>query len=105
MVMDNLRTHMSEKVRQIIEAKGCHLLFLLPAPRISHRLWSAFSQLKAFLRRAEARTHETLQEAIIQALATIIAQDAHGWFRHCGYQSADPAMYVARSWFDLYQDR
>jgi hypothetical protein len=48
----------------------------------------AFSKLKAFLRRAGARTQEALQEAIIQALATITDQDAHGWFRHCGYLPA-----------------
>jgi hypothetical protein len=33
-----------------------------------------------------ARTPETLQEALGQALLTITVQDAYGWFRHCGYQ-------------------
>jgi hypothetical protein len=47
----------------------------------------AFSKLKAFLRRMEARTPESLQEAIGQALLTITAQDAQGWFRHCGYST------------------
>jgi hypothetical protein len=47
-----------------------------------------FSKLKAFLRRVGARTHEALQEAIGQALETLTAQDAHGWFNHCGYRPA-----------------
>jgi hypothetical protein len=47
-----------------------------------------FSKLKAFLRRVGARTHEALQEAIGQALETVTAQDAHGWFNHCGYRPA-----------------
>lgn len=90
-VMDNLSTHTGEKVRQAIEARGCQLLFL-PAysPDLSP-IEEAFSKLKAFLRRVGARTSETLQEAIGQALLTITARDASGWFTHCGYQSADPA--------------
>ncbi len=44
-----------------------------------------FSKVKAFLRRVGARMHEALQEAIGQALETVTAQDAHGWFTHCGY--------------------
>ncbi len=44
--------------------------------------------LKAFLRRVGARTHEALQEAIGQALETVTAQDALGWFAHCGYWPA-----------------
>ena len=47
----------------------------------------AFSKLKAFLRWVGARTPETLQEALGQALLTITVQDAHGWFGHCGYRS------------------
>ena len=35
-----------------------------------------------------ARAHEALQEAIGQALETVTAADALGWFTHCGYQPA-----------------
>lgn len=91
-VMDNLSTHTGEKVRQVIEAKGCRLLFLPSYSPDLSPIEEAFSKLKTFLRRAEARTHETLQEAIIQALATITAQDAHGWFQHCGYRPVDFAV-------------
>jgi hypothetical protein len=34
----------------------------------------------ASLRKAQARTREALEMAITQALATITAADAHGWF-------------------------
>jgi hypothetical protein len=44
-----------------------------------------FSKVKAFLRRVGARTHEARHLAIGQALETVTAQDAHGWFTHCGY--------------------
>jgi transposase len=84
-VMDNLSTHTGEKVRQAIEARGCQLLFLPSYSPDLSPIEEAFSKLKAFLRRVGARTPEALQEAIGQALLTITVQDAHGWFRHCGY--------------------
>jgi transposase len=90
-VMDNLSIHTSEKVRQALSARGCRLLFL-PAysPDLSP-IEEAFSKLKAYLRRVGARTREALEEAIGQALTTITAADAGGWFGHCGYESVDQA--------------
>jgi transposase len=86
-ILDNLSTHTGEKVRQAIEARECQLLFLPSYSPDFSPIEEAFSKLKAFLRRVGARTPETLQEAIGQALLTITVQDAHGWFGHCGYQS------------------
>jgi transposase len=88
-VMDNLRAHKGERVRQAIEAKGCQLLFLPSyAPDFSP-IEETFSKLKSSLRRAGARTREALEEAIGQALLTVTAQDARGWFSHCGYLSLE----------------
>lgn len=84
-VMDNLQVHKTARIQQLIEDRGCHLLFLPAILPISLPLWSTFSKIKAFLRRAGARTREALEEAITQALLTVTAQDADGWFRHCGY--------------------
>jgi transposase len=84
-ILDNLNTHGGDKVRQAIEARGCQLLFLPSYSPDFSPIEEAFSKLKAVLRRVGARTPEALQEAIGQALLTITAQDAHGWFTHCGY--------------------
>ncbi len=87
-VMDNLSTHTGKKVRQALEARGCRLLFLRAyAPDLSP-IEEAFSTLKAYLRRVGARTREALEEAIAQALTTITAHDARGWFKHGGYLPA-----------------
>ena len=67
-MMDNLRAHKGERVRQAIEAKGCQLLFLPGYSPDFSPIEEAFSKLKAALRRAGARTREALQEAIGQAL-------------------------------------
>ena len=87
-VLHNLSIHKGVRVRQLIEARGCELLFLPTYSPDCSPIEEAFSKLKAFLRRVGARTHEALQEAIGQALETVTAADALGWFTHCGYQSA-----------------
>jgi transposase len=84
-IMDNLSSHKSLKVRQLIEAKGCKVLFL-PAysPDLSP-IELAFSKLKAYLRRVGARNREALESAIGQCVELITPKDALGYFRHCGY--------------------
>jgi transposase len=84
-VMDNLQAHKSARIKQAIEAKGCQLLFLPGYSPDLSPIEEAFSKLKTALRRTGARTREALEEAIGQALLTITAQDAQGWFQHCGY--------------------
>jgi transposase len=84
-VMDNLSVHKGARVRQLIEDKGCQLLFLPAYSPDFSPIEETFSKIKTFLRRAGARTREALEEAICQALLTVTSQDAHGWFRHGGY--------------------
>ena len=87
-IMDNVSIHKGNKVRQLIEARGCQVRFL-PAysPDLSP-IEEAFSKIKAILRRIGARTREALQEALEYALTTVSASDASGWFSHCGYSQA-----------------
>ena len=89
-MMDNLSAHKGKKVRELIEAKGCLLLFL-PAysPDLSP-IEEAFSNVKNFLRSIGARTREELYQAIGDAMQTITTNDIRGWFRHCGYQVPEP---------------
>jgi transposase len=91
-VMDNLRVHKTARVRQLIEEKGCQLRFLPAYSPDFSPIEEAFSKLKTVLRRSKARTRETLEEAIVQALLTVTSQDAHGWFEHGGYLSSEEMM-------------
>ena len=84
-VLDNLSAHTSERVRQAITKQECQILWLPTYSPDLTPIEEAFSKLKAFLRRVGARTHDALQEAIGRGLETITAQDACGWFTHCGY--------------------
>ena len=45
-----------------------------------------FSKLKAHLRKAKARTVESLRDAIGEGLRTVSAADIAGWFESCGYR-------------------
>jgi transposase len=61
------------------------LLYLPPYSPDFSPIEEAFSKIKAHLRKAKARTREALLEAIGRALWAITAQDATGYFGHCGY--------------------
>ena len=86
-VMDNLSAHKAERVRELIEAKGCELIYLPPYSPDYNPIEQAFSKLKGYLREACARSQKTLMEVIGEALSTITASDALGFFEHCGYRA------------------
>lgn len=86
-ILDNLSIHLGSRVKQAIEAQGCRLLFLPAYSPDFSPIEEAFSKIKTILRQQGARTREALQEAITTALTLITAQDALGWFTHCGYPS------------------
>ncbi len=74
-------------MRELIEERGCELLFLPPYSPDLNPIEQAFSKLKGLLRRAEARTREALIEAMGRALGAVTATDASGFFGHCGYRT------------------
>lgn len=83
-VMDNPSTHKGERIRKLLEAWGCEVMFLPSYSPDFSAIEEAFSKLKALLRRTQARTKEALVEAIGRALSAITAEEAQGWFAHCG---------------------
>jgi transposase len=85
-VMDNLSAHKGGRVRELVEERGCELLFLPPYSPDLNPIEEAFAKLKALLRRAGARTREALIEAMGRALDAVTARDARGFFEHCGYR-------------------
>jgi transposase len=86
-VMDNLTAHKGDRVRELIEERGCELLYLPSYSPDLNPIEEAFSKIKGILRKAEARSREALIEAAGRALEAITPQDAEGFFRHCGYRS------------------
>ncbi len=85
-VMDNLSAHKSEEVRELIEGRGCEVLFLPPYSPDLNPIEEAFSKIKGLLRRAQARTREALIETLGSAISAVTAEDAVGFLEHCGYR-------------------
>ena len=85
-VMDNLSAHKGERVRELIEARGCQLLYLPSYSPDFNPIEEAFSKVKGLLRKTQARSREALLEAIGVAISALSAQDARGFFEHCGYR-------------------
>lgn len=85
-VMDNLSAHKGPRIRQLIEERGCELIYLPPYSPDLNPIEEAFSKVKSLLRKAEARSRERLVEAMGWALEAITAKDARGYFEHRGYQ-------------------
>jgi len=87
MVMDNLSAHKGGRVREIIEERGCELIYLSPYSPDLNPIEEAFAKLKGLLRKSGAKSRQALVEAIGAALDAITVGDARGFFGHCGYRT------------------
>jgi transposase len=86
-VMDNLSAHKPAKVRELIEGRGCELIYLPAYSPDFNPIEEAFAKIKGMLREAGARTKDALVDVLGEALSAISAQDAQGYFEHAGYRS------------------
>lgn len=84
-VMDNMRSHHTQAVKDLLEQAGVRYLYLPPYSPDLNPIEKMWSKLKAFLRKAKVRLLEKLPDAVRAAFKTISSQDCSGWFRFCGY--------------------
>jgi transposase len=84
-VLDGLGAHRTDKIRDLIEGRGADVVFLPSYSPDLNPIEEALSKIKQLVRKAGARTRETLVEAIGRALAAVTPEDAAGWFAHAGY--------------------
>jgi transposase len=80
-VMDNLSAHKAPAVCQWIEKAGAELLYLPPYSPDLNPIEKAWAKLKQLLRAVKARSKETLDQAITEALPCITPDNAKAWFR------------------------
>lgn len=85
-IMDNLGAHRPRRIGELIEERGCELLYLPAYSPDYNPIEEAFAKVKHLLRKAAARTKEGLVEAIGVALSAVSSKDARGFFEHAGYQ-------------------
>ena len=85
-IMDNLGSHKGKAVRQTIRGAGAKLFFLPKYSPDLNPIEQLFSKLKHLLRKAQARTPETVCQAIGQILETYTAQECANYFNNAGYE-------------------
>jgi transposase len=89
-VLDKLGAHRTQRLTELIEARGAVLVFLPSYWPDWNPIEEAFSKIKQLVVRKEgARVREALVEAIARALAAVTIEDAAGWFAHAGYWPQD----------------
>lgn len=84
-VMDNLRSHRSAAVRRAIRGAGAKLFFLPPYSPDLNPIEQAFAQLKAMLRKENARTLEQTWKCIGKLLEHITPEHCANYFKAAGY--------------------
>jgi transposase len=86
--MDNCPIHKMEEIEDVIEARGAGVLFLPPYSPDLNPIEHGWSKVKTRLRALKPRTLEDVLAALVDAFASVTAQDIRGWFRYCGYRVA-----------------
>ncbi len=84
-IMDNLSSHKGKAVRQAIRAAGAKLIFLPKYSPDLNPIEQVFSKLKHLLRKAAARTLETLTAAVGELLGAFTAEECANYFANSGY--------------------
>lgn len=87
-LLDNLSSHKSERVRLALAARGATLLLLPPYSPDLNPIEKAWAKLKSWLRTRAARTTLTVGYALGEALDRITAADCRGYFASCGVSLA-----------------
>jgi transposase len=87
-VIDNLGSHKSPKIRQAIEAKDASLLYLPAYSPDLNPIEMAFSKLKAHLRKAAERSVDALWNRIGLILDEFSPAECANFFKAAGYAPA-----------------
>jgi len=86
-ILDNLGSHKGKAVRQAIRKAGAKLIFLPKYSPDLNPIEQVFAKLKTLLRKAAARTVDTVCAAIGQILESYKPQECANYFENAGYAS------------------
>ena len=85
-IMDNLGSHRGAAVRKAIRSARAKLILLPKYSPDLNPIEQVFAKLKHLLRKAAARTIETLVAAVGQLLDTYTAQECANYLANAGYR-------------------
>jgi transposase len=84
-IMDNLPAHKVTGIREAIEARDARLLYLPAYSPDLNPIEQAFAKLKALLRKAAARSIESLWRLIGRLIRRFLPTECENYFRNLGY--------------------
>lgn len=84
-IMDNMRSHHTKMVTQLLDDKNISYKFLPPYSPDLNPIEKMWSKMKASLRKQKVRAVDKLSDAVNTALKTVSISDCIGWFHSCGY--------------------
>jgi putative transposase len=87
-VMDNLGSHKGKAVRRAIRSVGAKLIFLPKYSPDLNPIEQVFSKLKHLLRKAAARTTDTVCDSIGELLGAFTPQECANYLANSGYARA-----------------
>ena len=85
MIMDNLPSHKAMAVRQAIRKAGAKRVFLPKYSPGLNPIEQVFAKLKHLLRKAAARTPDTVCAAIAEILDAFTPEECANYFENSGY--------------------
>jgi transposase len=86
-VLDNLGSHRSKAVRQLIRSVGAKLFFLPKYSPDLNPIEQVFAKLKHLVRKAAARTVEAVCTAIGHALDAFTSEECANYLKNSGYRT------------------
>lgn len=86
-ILDNLGSHKSKAVRQLIRSVGARIFFLPKYSPELNPIEQVFAKLKHLLRKASARTVDTVCAAIAVALDAFSAEECANYLKNSGYRT------------------
>jgi len=86
--LDNLGVHRASRIEEIAAECEASVIWLPSYSPDFSPIEQMWSKLKAYLRKAKARTREELDRAISEGLKLITESDCRSWFKQCGYEVA-----------------
>ena len=84
-VMDNLGSHKSPTIRQLIKAAGARLWFLPPYSPDLNPIEQVFSKIKHWMRNAQKRTIDDTWRHIGRLVETIQPTECQNYLENAGY--------------------
>jgi len=84
-VMDNLGSHKGKAVRRAIRSVGAKLIFLPKYSPDLNPIEQVFAKLKHLLRKAAARTTDTVCDSIGEILGAFTPQECANYLANSGY--------------------